>query len=1669
MRIVVTLLLTIFVSLLFTSTLTSPVEEEEFLIDLKTVLLRADNTSTNATICTQNDGNCDECTANPLCGYCPTTALCSLGTAAGPSFPNVCPAVFGEVGWQYGQCSLTTPCGNYTDCFNCSSDPLCGWCSSLRRCSEGDASGPTIPSNCPSTDPNEWVSNPENCTSANTPAAGEYNQAIFSNFGNTIAIYFTQDTDRANLTGIFDCFLLVTPENYTSLGNAPECLWPSADSLVIRLGTNATIEPGQQLVLRQNLIAQKSNSSAFINETFGLVEPPYFPDTPVANIGTSHYITYAQPIILDGSTSYGSGSRPFIGGYLWALDNSTAGDARINTILFNNNGPIVVIPADLLTVGRTYVFRLTVVSFLQPYNFNADLADTTRAAVTVVDELRLPTRIAGPKIVNTHHINPISFQGYVGNPPSCVANSSIYYTYPPTGVVVDLADPSLCDQTADVSYAWVRSAGPLLTSVDNGTQSSSTLSLPGESLLGGSNYQITLVTTRDGLINGIGRDFVDIQVIQDPLVPFISGGNRIQSRSSPITLDASGSYDPNGLTGELGYIWQFERIDTSSTGSPTGTVQNDPVEILNNLYLNRVTGMIGSNITIPAFSLLPGTYSVRLVLTKRLSSGAFLPSQFTTTTLTLTWYDSPSVSLYVAPSEVSFNPTRPQSTSTIILQGNVAPSRSGADIVAYQYMLIDGDISMDDAGINWNGGSTLEIRPNTLTPGANYVFRLLAWDSNYDSGLSYPGVANITLYVNAAPNGGYCSVEPSSGVATFTRFNVSCRDWEDDKFDFPLTKRFFADTGNGVIFPLNSGYVVDNTILTLLPNSPTGSVEIFYQVLDRWGATIPYYLSAGIVSVTPPPSSGNPLQDAQDQINNYLEPVLRSGDTTTVAQTIYSILANLNAGNSESNTTNPFLASQEESIRQQLLIAARDRLALGNSQSAGNQLLNIIWQLTGGEDRSRIARRIAFGRIISKRYCPEVINSTDANPALPIELGLAYFLRNVVVSGRATSYENVQLALNAASNLINFAQPLITNNTEVGYQFAAQVVSTINELMLQQENVLTPGVGAVNWTSPYIALSVRRDVPCTIQQSYEFQGGDANGNGAVGRNVRIQLPSNIASLITTPTIVTGIIVYYNNPFNFPSAAQNGYFYNSSFPRNQPYFVNETFGQLNYPDAGVQSNIGNASDNIVSAAVVTVALFYNRTAVEFPVLTSPLVISFPNNLQGSDGVSFEDQVDLFGVQCQRWYWTGQNDSTFDPYNSNITTSGWVVPNCTWSIDRFTQYSTCSCYELLSTYAAAAAPLAVIPGTVGGTLLPLGDIFESSSRNWNWYFLPITVFILALALCALAVAAYYARSQPETSEVETRIQSLITTTTQETGPGRLIDSPRPREIRVPTGDPLRSIELRRPEVREGVVVYMGEDGREYDSPASSVRSESPRTVTESRKSYDESTAQEESEDEESPRLVKKTAAVVAPARSRTASAASRDGSARSAAERSAEEETEEEKTVDEETEEERSADERSAEPRSAGARSAGERSAEPVTASEGSAEEASAGERSAEPVTASEGSVGERSAEARSVDEGSDEKDEESEEVSEAESPPARGAAPAGRVSEGSEEEEQQSEEESEEASPRGRAPAAGDSEGSDEEEQESEEETEEEESPRGRGGRGGRGGGGQHGDFVSAGD
>lgn len=86
---------------------------------------------------------------------------------------------------------------------------------------------------------------------------------------------------------------------------------------------------------------------------------------------------------------------------------------------------------------------------------------------------------------------------------------------------------------------------------------------------------------------------------------------------------------------------------------------------------------------------------------------------------------------------------------------------------------------------------TLVLRKGVMVPGATYLFRFTATDTDRAT-----AAAEVAVTVNAPPTSGYIVPEPASGTELQTQFSFTAVQWVDDADDLPLNYVFAYIVGN---------------------------------------------------------------------------------------------------------------------------------------------------------------------------------------------------------------------------------------------------------------------------------------------------------------------------------------------------------------------------------------------------------------------------------------------------------------------------------------------------------------------------------------------------------------------------------------------------------------------------------------------------------------------------------------------------------------------------------------------------------------------------------------------------------------------------------------------------------------------------------------------------------
>ena len=138
---------------------------------------------------------------------------------------------------------------------------------------------------------------------------------------------------------------------------------------------------------------------------------------------------------------------------------------------------------------------------------------------------------------------------------------------------------------------------------------------------------------------------------------------------------------------------------------------------------------------------------------------------------------------------------------------------------------------------------SLVINPGYLGSGndLSYTFALIL-TSRTDSSKSTQ--ARVNVNINGAPQGGKCSVAPSTGTALSTLFVFECINWDGDPTDNPIAYAFqlYDPIRSRVVSILRSAQPTGVLSCFL----PAGTLTVMVEISDRYGATSVSFLSLSV-------------------------------------------------------------------------------------------------------------------------------------------------------------------------------------------------------------------------------------------------------------------------------------------------------------------------------------------------------------------------------------------------------------------------------------------------------------------------------------------------------------------------------------------------------------------------------------------------------------------------------------------------------------------------------------------------------------------------------------------------------------------------------------------------------------------------------------------------------
>ncbi|CAM9205474.1 unnamed protein product [Chrysoparadoxa australica] len=633
--------------------------------------------------------------------------------------------------------------------------------------------------------------------------APELTSAQFADSANGFRVIFDSPTNRGGLSGTFPCRSIVNMELTPGLGDGSTCSWTSNLELNVIFGSSPTLKPGDQVVLLDGLIMSSNPRATLMSVSlFADVAAPDNPAEVIVQLGAPTTLGICDGLNLDGSSTTGSGGRPFT--YFWTLESFTAVD---NTLLYEDDIALlfagstsdsaVFLNTDIVEPGAVYTFSLRAENFL-------GASDTKSVAV---EKLFFPApvlTIDGPAVIEITRSDPVS----------------LHMSASPPDLTCDIPPPE--DDSVAMLFEWEELTGNFPSVQEYVNINPRYLNIPAEVLEAGVSYtfkaSVTLLATGNA-----NTDVVQVTVRQQDLVTVIDGGDRQVGTGQDLTLDASGSFDPDEAT-TTGRRLEATNADVSWTcvdaaGLPCTDFRGQTVA-----FPSTYAFSLGKN------TMMTGFYTFTFTITKGTrSSSSSVNIQYLAGEPPVVSIDSLEMEKYNA-----------EPNTFLRLHGRATSTSE----VSYDWAKTEGDDPADGSSVF----STI-VQPSSeysyavlnlgaLTAGSSYTIQLTATDRDGQA-----AAASVQVVINSAPKSGAIQVSPDSGFALETAFDLSASLWVDDADDYPLRYRFAYVLGE---------YTEDSKVTTLRGLSyssselgkllPTGTgdesvVTCLVYATDRFGAT----------------------------------------------------------------------------------------------------------------------------------------------------------------------------------------------------------------------------------------------------------------------------------------------------------------------------------------------------------------------------------------------------------------------------------------------------------------------------------------------------------------------------------------------------------------------------------------------------------------------------------------------------------------------------------------------------------------------------------------------------------------------------------------------------------------------------------------------------------------
>ncbi|CAM9276212.1 unnamed protein product, partial [Discosporangium mesarthrocarpum] len=705
----------------------------------------------------------------------------------------------------------------------------------------------------------------------------------FSDTGTHINLLFDSPTDFGAVGSLdlysFSCPLLLS---YPSSSDLDLCSWTSDSSVSLSLHNNATVAPGDNIVLHADKVAS-ANALDFAASSVSEVLAPQNPPTPKLALGVMYSsVAYCENITVDASATTGSGGRDMVS-FSWDLYDWTHSDEEESVaaeLLWaqaaseGTGSSLLFVPGGGDTGALGFVDR-------------ASHGITLRFNVTATNWLGVSGWSTFEVIVSKSSNDP-PLVSLLGGPSRTITRSSPL-------VIVALAQATSCASTeraksTQLSYEWAELRHNL--SFGSISQDPSFLRLSSHVLKVGNSYEFRVNVTDKKGQSSIATQVVFVE--QSELIAAVYGGNNTVTFGENATLDLSASNDPDMEDGSCqGCLF------TLSCGTSTKELLCGDIGLPSEEFSDKLL-IVGTDV------LELGESLILEIRVRRSGEDVWFS---TTTFLTVVELVTPIVSITPVVGKVNADDT------VTILAEVLSNTQNNARA---EWTLSEGVLlpQTDDLGLVVDSGivftvpalqsipTNIVFRKNVLVPGSTYTFALSASyvvdDTRRLQAGEAIGSADMTFIVNTPPTSGGFVVSPSVGEKRAgDRFLLQAFEWEDDFDDLPLLYMFAYVSGSANASDVNGEVIIRPSLLSseasdaFLPQGYGSQNELVTSVYitDQLGAA-----SRVTQEIFVFPYAGG-VADLANTTGTLLAEALEAGETDTVIQVVGVVNSALNAPN----------------------------------------------------------------------------------------------------------------------------------------------------------------------------------------------------------------------------------------------------------------------------------------------------------------------------------------------------------------------------------------------------------------------------------------------------------------------------------------------------------------------------------------------------------------------------------------------------------------------------------------------------------------------------------------------------------------------------------------------------------------------------------------------------